>query len=616
MGKSNRIKANRAAAGAVTLGNYKKKEGMPNWAVNLIAIAITVAILLGGIALALSASGAVMRMRTAVRSDNFRVNGKMMTYFVNTKYQNFVSNYSAYMSSLSLDTTKPLKDQTYGDTSANPNALDTMLFGEFEGTWFDYFMSETTAEVKSMLYYCEEALAMGISLDDNDKKTVDDTIASLEATAASYGYPLNAYIAASFGEGVKEKDIRRALELSELASKGMDALSDKLLSAIGNDRVDAAYEADKLTYDLVDYTYYGFRVDYEDVADEMKDANANVTDAEILAEYKKQIADTQAKAAALLAIAKDGTLADFEKAIWNIVAEENYDTELEEHTLPTEGAPTEEQLATIRNGIIKAVVEEFIADTAVTDAIKAEGEKYVGFEVEMSKEWAEAFNAIKAEVYNILSTNRTNYVKDNVKYVDENDAFSVWAFDGARKVDDTNKILNGDGSKEGEEITNSTGYFRADVYRMRATQHKDTSKTKNLAYMVFATESEAKAAIDALKAAGTVDQATFDRIAAEKNATSDIIENYVKGSMGSTEFDNWVFADGRTIGNYTDSAIKMSDSSYAVLYYTADGQESWFVTVKDALLDADFEAYFANLEQTVEIKVKDNVLKRIKIASN
>ena len=491
-----------------------------------------------------------------------------------------------------------------------------MLFGEFEGTWFDYFMAEATSEVQTMLYYCEEAHAMGLSLDDDNKKSIDDTIASLEATATSYGYPLNAYIAASFGEGVKERDIRHALELSELATKGMNALSDKLLAAIGNDRVDAAYEADKLSYDLIDYTYYGFRVDYEDVSKEMKAANASVSDADILDEYKKRIAETKTKADALLAIAKDGTLEDLEKAILTIVAEETYDEELEDATLPTEGKPTDEQLATIRSEIIKTAVAEFMAGTEVTDAIKAEGEKYVGFEVEMSKAWADVFNAIKAEVYDILSSTRSNYTKDDVKYVDENDAFSVWAFDGARKVDDTNKILNGDGATEGEEITKSAGYFRADIYRMRATQHKDTSKTKNIAYMVFATESEAKAAIDALKAAGTVDQATFDRIAAEKNATSDIIENYVKGSMGSTEFDNWVFADGRAIGNYTDAAIKMSDSSYAVLYYTADGQESWFVTVKDALLDADFEAYFANLQQTVEIKVKDNVLKRIKIGSN
>ena len=613
MGKSNRIKANKAAAGAMSLGNYKKKEGMPNWAINLIAIVITVAILFGGAALALTSNGTLMRMRTAVSSKNFCVDGKMMTYFVNAKYQNFVTTYSAYLSSLSLDTTKPLKNQTYGDTTANPDALDKMLFGEFEGTWFDYFMSETEAEVKSMLYYCEEAKAMGLSLDEANQKAIDDTIASIEKTATSYGYPLNAYLAASFGEGVKEKDVRHALELSELATKGMNALSDKLMNAVAADRIVETYYADSSKYNIVDYTFYGFRVDYEDVSKEMKEANASVSDAAILEEYQKRINEIKEKAEKLLAAS---TIEEFEKLALTEVASENYDDELDKKTNLPENNFTTEQITAIRDGIIADSVKEVMDGAEASDAIKTEGEKYVGYGVEMSKEWAEVFNSIKAEVYDMVSISRPSYVKDKVKYVDS-DAFSTWAFDAARKVDDTHKILNGDGSDENAEITNTNGYFRADVYRMRKTQYPDTSRTHNLAYMTFATEAEAKAAIEALKAAGTVDQTVFDRVAAEKAAAvSDIIENYVKGDMGSTNFDNWVFADGRAVGNYTESPIKLGDTSYAVLYYTAEGGEAWYVSVKNELFNDDFEAYYANLEKTVAINVKANVLKKIKIGAN
>ena len=612
MGKSNRIKAKKAAASTVSLGGYKKQEGMPNWAINLIAITITLAILLGGAALALSSSGIVMRMRTAVQTENFRVNGKVMTYFVNTKYQNFISSYSAYLSSLSLDTTKPLKDQKFGDTSANPDALDTMLFGEFDGTWFDYFLSEAEREVKSMLYYCEEAKAMDLALDDTNKKNIDDTIAAYAASAASYGYPLDAYFAASFGQGVKEKDVRKALELSELATKGMNALSDKLLGSIGDDRILAAYEADSTKYNRVDYTFYGFRVDYADIEKDMTAANANVTADEILAEYKKQIAEIKEKADKLMALP---TIEEFEKALLTIIAEENYDIELDNKTLPTEGKPSDDQLATIRNGIIADSVKEVIEKVELTDAIKTEGEKYIGYDIEMSKEWAEVFNSVKAEVYDMVKISQPSYVKDGVSYVDS-DAFSTWAFDAERKADDVKKILNGDGSDETAEVKNTSGYFRADVYRLRNPQYKDTTKTKNLAYMTFTSETEAKAAINALKAAGTVDQATFERIAKENSATPDILENYVKGDMGSTDFDTWVFAEGRAIGNYTETPIKLGTTSYVVLYYTADGQESWFVSVKTDLFNSDFEAYFANLEKTVTVDVKANVLKKIKIGSN
>lgn len=614
MGKSNRIKASKANKKAVSLGDYgKKKSSMPNWAVNLIAITLTLAILLGGAFLALGANGTIMRMRTAVRSENFRVDGKMMTYFINAKYQNFLSTYSAYLSNLSLDNTKPLQDQTFGDTSANASALDKALLGEFEGTWFDYFASETEKEVKNMLIYCEEAYKLGLKLGDAEKKNIDDAIATIEETATSYGYPLNAYLAASYGEGVKEKDLRHAMELSELATLGMNAMSDKLNDAIGNDRVLSTYEADSAKYNLIDYTFYSFRVDYAEISEDMKKANANATDEEILAEYKKQIAEAKQKANLLLAT---GSIEEFEKAVLSEIAAENYDVELDGKSLPTENKPSEDDLTKIRNGMIAQIVKEIMDDAEAADAFQAEGDKYVGYEVETTKAFADIFNEIKGEVYDMVEISRPSYVKDKAAYVDS-DSFSTWAFDAARKVDDTHRILNGDGADESAEITREDGYFRADVYRMRATQYKDTSKTKDLAYMAFSTESEAQAAIDALKAAGTLDQATFDRIAAEKASSShDVLENYVKGDMGSTTFDDWVFADGRTVGDYTDKPVKLGESSFVVLYYVAEGDEAWFATVKTALFNEDFEAYFENAQNTTPIEVKVNVIKKIKIGAN
>ena len=611
MGKSNRIKANRAVKSTASFGAYKKNEGMPNWAVNLIAIVLTLAILLGGVALVLSSNGTIMRMRTAARSEHFRVNGQVMTYFANSKYQNFVSQYSAYMSLFSLDTSKPLKTQAFGDTTANPDAMDATILGEFEGTWYDYFMSEAKAEVENMLLYCEEAYAMGVSLDDADQKKIDDAIAEFEKTAAENYYATNAYLSAIFGNAVKVKDVRRAMELSELATKGMNAISDKLLDNISAERVNAAYNEDPLLYNCIDYTFYGFRIDYEDVSDELKKTNPNATEADILAAYVTRVNETKTKAEALSKIAKEGTLEELERAILRIVAEENYDAAYKKQSKPSEGL-TDEQIATIREQIIAEAVKAAIeGSTPATEVItKTEDGKYVGYDIEMSEAWANVFNTITKDG---IKPDRSLYVKDTVKYLDS-DKFSTWAFDAERKVDDTNMILNGDGSEEGE-IKNSSGYFRADIYRLRKTQYADPTKTKNIAYMVFSSESEATAAIDALKAAGTVDQTTFDRIAAEKVATSNILENYVKGDMGNTDFDNWVFADGRVIGNYTDKAIKLGDSSYAVLYYTADGQEAWYVGVQDDLFNEDFEAYFANMEQTITLNVKANVIKKVKIGA-
>ena len=173
MGKSNRIKKTKDNERVMSLNDYskaKKKKGMPNWLVNLLAILLVAAIILPVALIGISESGLIMRVRTAMSSDNYRVNGNMMRYYFQTTYQNFTTNYESYMSYLSLDTSKSLKDQIIGDTSVNANALDTSIVGsDYEGkTWFDYFMAQTQNEVRNMLYYCEKADELGIKLESED----------------------------------------------------------------------------------------------------------------------------------------------------------------------------------------------------------------------------------------------------------------------------------------------------------------------------------------------------------------------------------------------------------------------------------------------------------------
>lgn len=619
MGKSNRIKATRANTSAATLGSYSKKQGMPNWAVNLIAIVVAIAILLGGILLALSANGTIMRMRTAARSEHYRVNGKMMTYYANVQYQNFLSNYESILSYFTLDTAKPLQEQTFGDTSVKENAYDTMILDEdekeFSGTWHDYFMLQAQKEVTTMLRYCEVAYDCNVKLEAEEEKKIDDAINTIRKTATGYGYPLDAYLAASFGEGIKEKDVRRAMELSELATKGMNALSDKLISEIGDDRVLARYNDSPSEHNSVDYSFYSFRVDYSDISTEMKESNANVTDEEILAEYRIRIALAKAQAEELLAT--DSTEA-FEEYLLGEIATEDYEAQLDKQTLPTEGKPSAEQFEAIANGVIAQSLQEFLNDEENAAAFTkkdADSDTYTGYGIEVSKEYAEIFNKVKVEVDDTLDVRYETYVLDKAEYDKNNEAFSTWAFANERSVGDTHKILNGDGAEAaGDEITRDSGYFRVDVYRLRTTQYQNKDLTRDVAYMVFSTEDEAKHAAEEL-ASMDVNEESFAQLAADHSASSDVLENYTAGEMGVDAFDAWVFDEKTVVGSYTASPIKVSDSSYALLYYVAEGEETWFANIKDALFDEDYKEEVAAMEN-IEITVKDNVLAKISIGTN
>jgi hypothetical protein len=128
--------------------------------------------------------------------------------------------------------------------------------------------------------------------------------------------------------------------------------------------------------------------------------------------------------------------------------------------------------------------------------------------------------------------------------------------------------------------------------------------------MLFSSAEEARAAIDSLKAESSVTAEVFERIANEMSApTHNKYENYLKGDLGSNEFDSWLYDDTTVIGSYTNTPITLSDGTYGVFLYVSDGEESWRVNVKTAILEADFAEFTANMETTYSstIKVNDKV---------
>ena len=130
--------------------------------------------------------------------------------------------------------------------------------------------------------------------------------------------------------------------------------------------------------------------------------------------------------------------------------------------------------------------------------------------------------------------------------------------------------------------------------------------------MLFSSEEEAKAAIEALAASSTVDYDTFAKIAKDKSAVGEaLVKDYTEGSMKSDAFDKWIYGDTVKIGDYTETPINMSSSYYAVAYYDSEGNEAWYVKVKAAILNDRLEANYKNMEATYEIVTKDKTLNKI-----
>ena len=296
------------------------------------------------------------------------------------------------------------------------------------------------------------------------------------------------------------------------------------------------------------------------------------------------------------------------------MANKNYDKEIDEADFKGE-KPSDENLATIKTKLLESVLVEIKGGkTETTSDMEKTGEgdetKYTLYGIEISKTAAEIFEEIRDTVFGVLTSTKNSYFLEKQSFT-EGDEYLEWLFDSERDDGDTTKFFSGDEITDGKAVK-SSGYSYARAYFLEKKPYLDTTVTKNVAYMIFDSSEDAAKALEEFKA-GTIDLDTFLKIAEGNEAiASDKFENYQKGNAESDELDKWIFADDRKLGDYTSEAIKLGDSEYALLYYYADGEEVWYVTVKSSIFSDDFTAYFETLENNYTVIMNDRNLKKIK----
>ena len=589
--------------------NSKGSSGIPNWLLSTLVIIVVLAVLATCVGTFIASSGIAMRWSVAVELDDFKVSGNMMSYFYGTTYMNFISQYSSYMSYLSLDQSISPKLQTF-NASGYYDAM--LLQTNFEGTWHDYFMEETVASVKNLLIYCAQAKKMNISLTDEDLADVEASIDQLVLEIRSaYGSTLSeeTCFANVYASGVSRDDIRDAMKLSMLASKCSDQIGKDIEATLTDDRVNNEYANNKLDYDLVDYYSYTFSVYYDDVVkekypDKKADDLTAEEKAEVLTLYKEKIAAVSATAKEF---SGNTTPADFLNALVDHFVKEEYSDEFDTATkdLTSEQKPSEDDLATIKDKMIAAVIAEVVKDaTEVTKDVathdKEDGTKsYSIYDISISSEAATAFDKLKTNLFDAATDAKKDALVKKANYVKaeegkEEDKLSEWAFANGRKENDSTVIEEGDGAN-GAENTAATESFYATVYLMSKPVYKDETLSRDVAYMLFTEAAKASTAIGALKEIGaTVTKEDFEKIANDASnpaAAASSLTDYIVGTMESEEFDAWLFAEGLTVGTYTSAPIEMSDGSLMVALYLRQGDiPAWENTVKNALYSDDYVA--------------------------
>lgn len=175
----------------------------------------------------------------AFKTENFEIDGAALRVFFYNNYQKL----SARAADLSLNTSKPLQDQSVIKTEAGLKII-TQIFGEnakTDGTYFDLLWDETQKEVKTLLAICEAARADGVELSSDEIAKIDSKIN--EATQNNKNY-----FADTYGKGIKSEDVRASLIIIALGEKYIDVKTERIFGEITDELVEEFFRNNEKEY--------------------------------------------------------------------------------------------------------------------------------------------------------------------------------------------------------------------------------------------------------------------------------------------------------------------------------------------------------------------------------
>ncbi len=202
----------------------------------ILVIAITV-----GVTQFISNSGIREKNTTALTIGQHELSNAELNYYYIDTVNNFYSQNGQYASFFGLDTTAPLDEQMFDETTGQ--------------TWADYFVETAEATAKAVYAMNDAAKAEGFTLPEEDAANVDAVMSNFNLYASVYGFADGeAYLKAMYGKGASEDGVRKYLEMSMLADAYKAAHQESLTYTDADLR---AAEAENFhEYSAFSYNYY------------------------------------------------------------------------------------------------------------------------------------------------------------------------------------------------------------------------------------------------------------------------------------------------------------------------------------------------------------------------
>lgn len=458
-------KARIAKAAKKNAKSIEKRSAAASILKKVVAVILAVAIV-GGVAWKIVDSlGIIERAVTAVSIGDDKITAAQYNYYYTAQYQQmayYADMYAQQGMNMGFDTSIAPDEQDSTQTDEDGNVL----------TWDEVFKDSAANYAQFVYAYYNEAVKAGLTLTDDEKNQINETIENYRDEAATNNYSLNAYLRETFGGGFNEKAFRKQLEMETLAQNYYEDKTSELKTTISDADIKAEYDANRKNYDYTDVRYYSFAFTTltlndgeteEALVERQKAANAKV-EAEAKAIYDK-LTDEASLQAAITAYKNEGKEKPTDDDYTNLLEITTYNSlststskEVADWAFDTARKAGDKNMIVGEKAVyiiysvkpiyamnsvdIRHCLVEFEAEDAnkVTDAEKEAAQKKAKA---LLDEWLagekteESFAAMAKENTADTASKESGGLYDNIRTTDNYvESFEEWSFDDARKAGD------------------------------------------------------------------------------------------------------------------------------------------------------------------------------------
>ena len=323
----------------------------------------------------------------------------------------------------------------------------------------DQIKADTLSQITLTSALYSEAVKAGYSLTEEEITELDESMANYEVAAEEASMDVDEYIAENFGKGYTAEMLRTYLEKQAIAYRFYEdnmAVIDADFEGDGvAEKVQNVYNANKLTYDLSDVSYY-----YFDATDEESEKKANTlmsmvtNDGRTFADAVIAVTgDNETEPSSLVGYSKDTLTSEFSEDGAEWIFETDADGKYVNGTGAVEKLETDGMIYVLfvnnaphRNEALPVTLDYIQVDVSTDDSMKSADELDVQAkskansilkEFEDTDKSAEAFSHLVLEYSESDDTLiYADALEDIVPGGEYDAAISDWAFAEERKVGD------------------------------------------------------------------------------------------------------------------------------------------------------------------------------------